>query len=109
AAVSGEQRQGETIGTHRPTIQTNVPFVAGADDNLQNERDATYTPGNYGRVHVFSRSTLTLEAGDYFFESLALEPEAVIVLENAERPVRIFVRDRFYFHGAFEEQAQGEL
>lgn len=109
AAVSGEHREGVAVRTHSSTIRTAVPFVAGADDNLQDERDATYSPGNYGRVHVFSRSTLTLQAGDYFFESLALEPEAVIVLENAERPVRLFVRERFYFHGAFEEQAQGEL
>lgn len=109
AAVSGAQQQGAEIRTHRPTLQTDVPFVAGVDDNLQNERAATYAPGNYGRVHVFSRSRLTLQAGDYFFESLALEPEAVIVLENSERPVRLFVRERFYFHGAFEEQAQGDI
>ena len=58
---------------------------------------------------MFSGSTLTLQPGDYYFTTLEIEPQAVVHLLNAKEPVRIFVRERFYYHGLFEEEATGGM
>jgi hypothetical protein len=79
----------------------NVTFSTTSQDvNLEPDSQASLTPGGFRNVVVKSRSTLTLAAGTYTFESLSLEPEATLTVNNASGPTHIFIRSSMTVRGA---------
>jgi hypothetical protein len=66
-------------------------------------------PGQYGPVTVYSRGHLALSAGDYYFTSLDLEPQAQLVVPSATtEAARIFVENSVAFRGS-TNTASGQL
>lgn len=64
----------------------------------------------YGDIAVKARSHLKLRScgvsgSSFFFQSLSLEPESVLEVDNSQGPVRIYIRDGFLFRGATVESA----
>ncbi len=81
-----------------------VDFPSDMGPGLTLETDATQglPPGTYGPVHVQSRASLVLAAGDYVLESLSVEPDATIVVASG---TRLFVRDALTYRGRFVDDA----
>ena len=52
----------------------------------------TLAPGAYAAVTAFSGATLSLSSGTYFFDSLDLEPQSHLNLNQAAGPVKLFVK-----------------
>ena len=74
---------------------------------LEPDQRRDLLPGSYSSVHVKSRSTLTLVGGEYFFESLTIEPQASLVIDSSESPVRIYVKSGLIFRGAMLDHEGG--
>lgn len=50
-------------------------------------------PGGYSSLSAYSRSTLTLRSGTYFFDSFVLEPQVNFRVDASGGPVLLYVRD----------------
>lgn len=74
---------------------------------LSNNAKLTLAPGSYRAVTVFSGSRLQLTAGDYYFESLQLEPQAVLKVVKTAGPVRVFVDTSLIYRGRLEQVPVG--
>jgi hypothetical protein len=110
ARISGQQHPQTAFSTHTFEFPLNMPSAFPAGQNFgPDDMSARLTPGSYGDVPVFSRSKLTLAAGEYTFKSLKLEPQTELVLENGNAPVFLYVKDELRYHGKISEQASGEL
>lgn len=72
---------------------------AGAPVTLSPGQKKAITPGSYGDVHIYANSVLTLSAGNYYFQSLFVEPQAVIAINTAHGPVRVFAKNGLTFRG----------
>jgi len=81
-----------------PELRRAFP-TASKPVTLSNNAKVTLTPGSYRAVTVFSGSTLQLNAGDYYFESLQLEPQAVLKVVKTAGPVRVFVDKNLIYRG----------
>lgn len=66
--------------------------------HLEPDQSLKLDAGTYGDVHIKSRSTLFLEAGDYLFDEFTLEPQSKLVLNDSGGLVTIRVK-RFTFRG----------
>jgi len=64
-------------------------------------------PGAYGAVQVFSGSTLTLSTGTYFVDTLLLEPQSRVVLNQTSGPVVIYVRTTLQLRGELRASTAG--
>jgi hypothetical protein len=62
--------------------------------------------GAYQSVHVKSRATLTLNAGEYFIGNLTLEPQSVI---RTTGPVTLFVQNHFIDRGQLLGLSNGSI
>ena len=61
-------------------------------------------PGSFAAVQVKSRSTLSLRAGAYYLDSLFVEPQAVLDIDNRTGPVTIYLRQGLTFRGSIVER-----
>ncbi|MBN2530892.1 MAG: hypothetical protein JXR76_31185, partial [Deltaproteobacteria bacterium] len=82
-------------------IKMKVSFPADVTQNINVELDqsATHGPGDYGRVAVKSRSTLTLTSGKYTMRELSIEPDATLEIDDSQGPVVLMIRDTFMYKG----------
>jgi hypothetical protein len=92
-----------------PNIDATVTFPSsnqGAVD-IEPGQSRTLKPGAYTDVAVKSRATLSLSTGTYFFDSLDIEPQAVVSCNSKAGQIVIYVRRGLIFRGAFTEQGGG--
>jgi hypothetical protein len=83
-------------------------FVTGlADVSLEPDQTLSLAPGAYGRVSVKSRARLILDAGTYRFQSLVLEPQAVVQVATGGATI-VFVQSGLTHRGSFLN-ASGQL
>jgi hypothetical protein len=62
-------------------------------------RVETLSPGGYGNYSIKSDGSLVLQPGRYFFRSLALEPDAPLVIGAGSGSVYVYVENDFTFRG----------
>jgi hypothetical protein len=74
------------------------PFTSG-DLTVPNDSFVTGSPNRYGNVIVRARSTLTIPAGSYYFDSLLVEPQATLVADDSLGPVFVYVRSALTLRG----------
>ncbi len=67
--------------------------------NLEPDRSLFLEPGTYDDVSIKSRSTLRLRTGLYQLKALTFEPQANLVLDDADGPVELFLTGTFTFRG----------
>lgn len=72
--------------------------VTRAPDALNQE----LIPGAYGKIHLYSRSTLTLRAGTFFIDALTVEPQVHLRIDTSNGPVVIYVKNKFILNEGFE-------
>jgi MYXO-CTERM domain-containing protein len=87
------------------TISVTFPVGDAPDVNVEPDQSASRPPGRYGAVSVKSRASLALRGGTYYFESLGLEPQATLALDEAAAPVVIYVNQGLTFRGAIASNA----
>jgi len=67
--------------------------------NLEPDRSLYLEPGTYDDVSIKSRSTLRLRTGLYQLKALTFEPQANLVLDDADGLVELFLTGTFTFRG----------
>jgi hypothetical protein len=100
AQVSGGIYQQTYVPSH--ALAWNVTFITPTQGNVFVSPDTTrvLVPGAYGSVSAHSGAVLKLSTGTYYFDSLGLEPQAVIELDQAAGPVSIYVKSQLTFRGS---------
>ncbi|MGH9889276.1 MAG: hypothetical protein ACREBE_27325, partial [bacterium] len=91
-------------GSPKLTPENTLPWTvtvppSGPAISLPPGQAGARVPGSYGAVQVFSNATLTLVAGIYFFDTLQLEPQSHVALDQTAGPVVIYVRDSVQLRG----------
>jgi hypothetical protein len=111
ARISGQSKPQTNFATHSLTFPVTLPAsYPTATTNLgPDNMNARLVPGTYGDTTLYSRSRLTLAAGTYHFKSLKLEPTTELVLENADEPVYLFIKNEFRYNATITERALGKM
>jgi hypothetical protein len=71
--------------------------IGSTSVTLQPDKVGSLNPGSYASVVLYSRSTMTLGPGDYYFKSLQLEPDSKLIITGG---TKIFVRDAVTMRGS---------
>lgn len=92
AVITGARKAGADLNAGLQELAT-VGFKHEQREPLMREPDSSLElpPGNYGRLHIKSRATVTLSGGSYFFDGLFIEPEALLILQDPGVPTAIAV------------------
>jgi hypothetical protein len=80
------------------------PAPSGNVTLQQNER-RTLQPGSYSALTVPPSATLTLTAGTYYFQSVDLEPQAALALDDRTGPVHIYVANSIIYRASVSDSA----
>jgi|GEM_PF-1058200 len=67
--------------------------------SLEPDRTQDIAPGRYAVGSVKSRSSLTLHSGVYYFDSLTIEPQGKLLIDDARGPVQIYLGNSFTYRG----------
>jgi hypothetical protein len=81
------------------TFQTMVPPKTFGNREAQPDTTMSLAPGGYGSLSVKSRATLNLRAGSYSFDSVQVEPQAKVVIDDAAGPVLVHARGAVTYRG----------
>ncbi len=73
-------------------------MLPASDVVLAPDAIGSAAPGSHRQIIAYSRSKLTLSAGDYLVENLDVEPQASIVVVPG---TRLFVKSSMVYRGAF--------
>jgi hypothetical protein len=95
--VSGSVTEHAPFATKDMTWTVTFPPVSNGPVRLEPNQQATMAPGRYGAVSVKSGSTIFLRTGAYYIDSLQLEPQSTVQLDDAQGAVEIYVKDSFGF------------
>jgi hypothetical protein len=85
----------DTLASFSVTFPT-----AGAAVTLAVNEQRAIAPGSHGAVTLNTASVLFLRSGDYYFTSLDVQPQSVLVLDDSAGPVRIYVKSSLIFRGS---------
>jgi Ca2+-binding RTX toxin-like protein len=83
-----------------------VAFQAGASFMLQDDSAHLLAPGSYGAVHVHGRTKLHLLTGEYYFDSLKLEPDAELTLDDGAGAIVVYVKNELQLRGLVEAMSR---
>ncbi len=88
----------------------NWPSGGGTNYDLQPDQSLTLASGvAYGNIAVKSRATLVITPGDHFIQSLQVEPDANVVLQNGAQRIAVFIKTAFTWRGKLTNQQQGPI
>jgi hypothetical protein len=76
-----------------------VPTTTLGQRDVEPDQQLALDPGRYGSVSVKSRAVLSLHSGIYFMDSLTLEPESLLDMNETTGPVIIYVVNNFIHRG----------
>lgn len=77
-----------------------LPAQSGGSVSLEPEQSRAIEAGGYTDVLVKRDATLTLGSGTYLFDSLILDADSHLVVNQTSGPTVIYVNDTFTFKGA---------
>jgi hypothetical protein len=81
-------------------LQVSFPSAADVDVVLGPDTVASRPPGRYRHINIGTRSRLKVRSGTYYAETLAVEPQSILEIDERFGPVVIYVRRPFAFRGA---------
>ena len=97
--IGGGRQPITNSGTPTATWTVTFPTVMGPNHDLQPGTTRSLSQGRYGDIAVKSGARLNLQTGTYYFESLTLEPQAILNLNNSGGTVVIYVRGQITHRG----------
>lgn len=89
----------------RRSLQVIFPTSLEGDIVLEPGQSRTAMPGRYGVVSVKSDARLRLHAGTYYADTWAVEPGAVLEVDQSQGPVTVYVSQPFAFRGSLLNSA----
>jgi len=75
--------------------------------SLEPDTAKDIAPGRYGVGRVKSRSSLTLHSGDYYFDTLTVEPQGKLLIDDAKGPVRVYLGNSLTYRGEIHPASFG--
>jgi len=117
ARVEGNVLSAGAVAPHNQTVVTGtvtqygtpsfdrwswtVDLPASSENlSLPPDRVASLSPGSFENITVFSRSTLRLRTGTYYFGSFDVEPQATLAIDTTRGPVVLYVRGSLIWRGS---------
>jgi hypothetical protein len=76
------------------------PAVSGGNLDIQPGQPVTEAPGRFGNVSVKGGATLKLTSGIYYLDSLTMESQSTLSLDQAAGPTTVYTRQGVTFRGA---------
>lgn len=111
--VNGEVAEGVITRTAQASWRVDWPTGNLEDLSLPvDSPNLNLVPGGgYGSLQVYSRATVTLRAGNYYFDSFIAEPEAKLQVDTSQGPVVIYIRDEIRLRAPLDYVAgpEGEV
>jgi hypothetical protein len=105
ALATGTVQANTPLGPLRSsTFPTAVPARAFGNQDVQPDTTVTLAPGGYGFLAVKSRAQVHLSAGAYSFDSLQVESQGKLVIDDAAGPVVVHVRGTVTYRGTIVEK-----
>src|SRR5690606_24146841 len=107
AVVDGVVRQGQVLTLpSTPPISGSFPSsCGGAQRYYADSGSHTLPSGCYAELQLGSRSTLTLQSGNYFFERVTVEPQAMVVTPAG---LSFDVKTELTFRGQLRSSSGGQ-
>lgn len=114
-SASPVTRQNGTVVTGTVTVgpitplrdsrwEVSLPAQTGGEVNLEPDTpQRELAPGGYGNANIKARASIKLKAGTYLFQSMMLEPQSRVVVDDTEGPVVVYVNSSFTFRGSIEQ------
>jgi DNA-binding protein YbaB len=92
-----------------PILALNVPFPAVTQGTIELEpgQQRIAAPGYYDKCHPKQCAQVFLSSGVYYFNEFKLEPDSKVWVNAASGPIVIWVKNAFFFRGAFLDPAGG--
>jgi hypothetical protein len=88
------------------TFLVNWPAGTATNHDLQPGQSLTLLAGvPYGNITVKSRATLVITPGDHFVQSLQVEPDANVVLQDGAQRIAVYVKNAFTWRGKLSTQS----
>lgn len=108
ATIGGKITTGKPLksaSTLAWTVQTPESGVGSVGLEPDTFRDLS--PASYGDLSVKSRAQLALHAGVYYFGQVTIEPQGVLLIDNSEGPVQVYVGGGFTYRGVVQSARVG--
>jgi hypothetical protein len=100
SVVTGGIFPNQTLNFPPPLVVTPAfPVRNNGNVTLNPGQTSPIAPAAYNQVTIFSRATANLRAGNYFFNSFDLEPQAVLSLNQGAGPIEIQIRNSMIWRG----------
>ncbi len=101
--ITGETKQGETLSPFNDIRLKLGQPAQGEDQMIPPDTAETLSPGEYGRVVVSSRSSLSISHGVYRMDALIMEPQSRLIVNDVDDgTIAIVIDDDFIFRGTIE-------
>jgi MYXO-CTERM domain-containing protein len=89
------------------TLFVSYPAGDAIDINLEPSQSSAPSPGRYGALTVKFGAHVHLRSGTYYLESLDVEPQGFMDLDERSGPVVIYVNQPFIFRGTITTNLLG--
>lgn len=99
AEVLGTTRENATLSL--PGIPVKTISYGSRDMTVNNDRTATWSPGNYQDGMIRARGKVTFTAGIYNFRDLTFEPDTTLILDTTRGEVVVNVQNNLAFGDRF--------
>ena len=107
ATVSGNIAENDTTpATVTVSWTASLNSTLLGDVRLEPNRTRDLAPGRYQHFAIKSGSTVTLHSGVYELTDFLLEPQAKLVIDDAQGPVQVIVDQNFTYRGAIVAGSQ---
>jgi hypothetical protein len=83
-----------------------LPANTGGNIDLQPNGQRTLAPGGFGNVIIKQNATLTLSTGTYSFETLSLEPDTKLIVNDQAGPIVVYVRGQLTHRGLVQKDGE---
>lgn len=101
AVVTGLARENTPLTPLKvSTWEPVLPSQTLGDANLEPGGSRVLPPGGYRQANIKPRATLSLSAGTYVFDTLTIEPQANLAIDDSAGPVMVYVNSQLTFRGA---------
>lgn len=97
--ISGVIAQQASLAARDIVFRATFPGSSRGDVMLEPNQSTPLDPGRSTNVNVKTNATLRLKSGVYYFETLTLEPQANLLLDETAGPVEIYLKSAFTFRG----------
>ena len=103
STVTGTIQQNTSIGRSTgPALHVQFPSTSNGSLNVLPLQTKVLSPGRYDALNVSPGGTLSLTAGQYFFDAYVIDPAATVLVDESGGIVEIYVRTTIQHMGKYK-------